>query len=448
MGGRGKCTFAAPEQVDWTTISRQSAAVKQEGCRMARLGVVVKGYPRLSETFIAQEIRALERRGIEQVIVSLCHPRSPFLHPVHRQISAEVLYLPEFLKDDPVGVREARRWAEDQPRFSLAWQAFQADLNRDPSPGRWRRLGQACVLARDLPQDVDWVHTHYLHAPASVTRYAALIRDLPWSFSAHAKDIWTIGEWELRLKLAEAEWGVTCSRYNFAQLRSFASRPERLHLIYHGLDQAEIPAAPDRTGRDGPAVTIVSVGRAVEKKGYDDLLRALHLIRADRRWTFHHIGDGLLIDRLKERAVHLGLGDRIVWHGARERGAVFDLLEGADLFVLPCRIARTGDRDGLPNVLMEAQALGLPVVSTTVAAVPELIEHGRNGWLVPQKSPSALAAALTRLMDDPALRARLGAAAAVNVRERFSAEPNFDRLATLIARSRAPSEADRLVAAE
>jgi glycosyltransferase involved in cell wall biosynthesis len=415
---------------------------------MARLAVIVKGYPRLSETFIAQEMRALERRGIEQIIVSLCRPTTPLVHPVHRQISAEILYLPEFLKDDPVRVRAARRWAEEQPSFGLALQSFLADRKRDPSAGRWRRFGQACVLSRELPQDVDWLHSHYLHAPASVTRYAALIRDLPWSFSAHAKDIWTVKEWELRQKLAEAEWGVTCSRYNLAHLRSYARNPERIHLTYHGLDIADVPAPPDRAKRNREALTIVSVGRAVEKKGYGDLLRALHLIRADRRWTFHHVGDGVLIDRLRRRAAELGIADRVVWHGPRERGYVFDLIKRADLFVLACRIARSGDRDGLPNVLMEAQALGLPVVSTAVAAVPELIEHGRNGWLVPQKNPRALAAALTRLIDEPALRLQLGAAAASDVRQRFAAEPGFDRIAALIAGSRAPVGAACRAAAE
>ena len=173
---------------------------------MPRIAVVVKGYPRLSETFIAQEILGLERRGVEQLIVSLRHPTDPHLHDLHREISAEVLYLPEYLKDDPKRVARARSWAETQPGFAAALAAFEADLARDRSANRYRRFGQACVFAHELPADVTWLHTHYLHTPASVTRYAALILGMPWSFSAHAKDIWTSPDWDLKEKLKDAAW--------------------------------------------------------------------------------------------------------------------------------------------------------------------------------------------------------------------------------------------------
>src|SRR5690606_33443005 len=143
------------------------------------------------ETFIAQEILGLEKRGMAQLIVSLRHPTDGKVQDLNREIRADVLYLPEYLKDDPARVAAGRRWAETQPGFAAALKAFRADLRRDPTANRRRRFGQACVLARELPDDIDWIHTHYLHTPASVARYAALIRGLGWSFSAHAKDIWT-----------------------------------------------------------------------------------------------------------------------------------------------------------------------------------------------------------------------------------------------------------------
>lgn len=399
---------------------------------MSRTAVLVKGYPRLSETFIAQEIHGLEQRGIEQLIVSLRRPTDPDRHPIHDEIRAEILYLPEYLKDDPKRVRAGRRWAEAQPTFRRAWAMFRRDLERDRTANRWRRFGQACVLARELPADIDRLHTHYLHTPASVARYAAALRGLPWSFSAHAKDIWTTPEWELKEKLADAEWGVTCTKLNSEYLNRLAGaprKPAKVELVYHGLDFSRFPDPPERSGRPGKPVSIISIGRAVEKKGYDILLKALALIADDDRWTFDHIGGGQDLKSLKAKAERLGLARRIAWHGAVNRDRVIEALTQSDIFVLPARIARSGDRDGLPNVIMEAQAMGLPAIGTTVSALPEIITHGETGLLVEPEDPKTLAGAMTRLIDDRGLRLRLGRDAARTVRERFSADPGLDRLA-------------------
>ena len=167
----------------------------------------------------------------------------------------------------------------------------------------------------------------------------------------------------------------------------------------------------------------------MEKKGYDILLKALARIAGDRRWRFHHIGGGQDLTKLKARAKALGLARRITWHGAVNRDDVIEALAEADLFVLPARIARSGDRDGLPNVLMEAMAMGLPCIGTTVSALPEIIVPEQTGLLVEPEDPVALAGALTRLIDDSGLRLRLGRDGARAVRERFSADPGLDRLA-------------------
>jgi glycosyltransferase involved in cell wall biosynthesis len=404
---------------------------------MNRIATIVKGYPRLSETFIAQEILGLERRGVAQLIVSLRRPTDRKVHELNRAIEAEVLYLPEYLQDEPARVRQGQRWAEGQLGYPRARAAFEADLARDRSVNRRRRWGQACVLARELPADVDWLHTHFLHTPASVTRYAALIRGMGWSFSAHAKDIWTSPEWELRDKLAEAEWGATCTRANLDYLRSLSPRPDALHLVYHGLDFSRFPApAERREPDDGGSLTMVSVGRAVEKKGYRDLLQALGQLRDEPRWRFEHAGGGPLTARLKAQAERLGIGDRVTWHGAQEHSFIFAMLERADLFVLPSRLTRSGDRDGLPNVLMEAQAFALPVLSTDISGIPELVRHGENGWLVPQQDPDALAAAIRKLIAEPDLRRRLGQAGVRSVHQNFASGPGIDFLAERLTRSR------------
>jgi glycosyltransferase involved in cell wall biosynthesis len=396
-----------------------------------RVAFVLKGYPRLSESFIAQEILALERHGLDILIVSLRHPTDKAIHPVHRQIAAERLYLPEYLYQEPLRVLRSWRRARRLPGYHAARRAWLADLVRDKTPNRIRRFGQALVLAAELPADIDRLHAHFIHTPASVTRYAAMMRGLEWSVSAHAKDIWTTPDWEKREKLAAASWAVTCTETGHRHLVGLAPAPQRVALCYHGLDLDRFPPpASRRDGADGP-VTILSVGRAVAKKGYDDLLAALALLPQSLDWRFVHVGGGALARKLKAEAARLGLGlaARIEWRGARPQPEVLAAYREADIFVLASKIAPDGDRDGLPNVLMEAQSQGLACIATDLAGIPELIEDGVNGLLVPPGDPAALAAALGRLIGDPALRARLGAAGERRVRHEFDAVATIGLLA-------------------
>ncbi|MFN2644659.1 MAG: hypothetical protein ABR570_06690, partial [Burkholderiales bacterium] len=151
-----------------------------------RVAFVLKGYPRLSEAFIAQEIAALERRGLDILILALRHPTDEKLHPVHREIKAPVHYLPEYLLREPRRVLRAWRIVRRLPAYNKVRAIWLRDLWRDPTPNRVRRFGQALVLAAELPRDVERLHAHFLHTPASVVRYAAMLRGLPWSGSAHA----------------------------------------------------------------------------------------------------------------------------------------------------------------------------------------------------------------------------------------------------------------------
>jgi glycosyltransferase involved in cell wall biosynthesis len=403
------------------------------GSRAGRVALVLKGYPRLSEAFIAQEIAALERRGLECLIVSLRHPTDTRRHPVHAEIRAPLLYLPEYLYQAPRRVLRAwwrvRRW----PSYAAARALWLRDLRRDPTPNRVRRFGQALVLAAELPQDIARLHVHFLHTPASVTRYTALLRSLPWSGSAHAKDIWTTPEWEKREKLAACAWLVTCTAANRDHLAALAP-PGRVELVYHGVDLARFPppaaARPVRAGRD-PAdpVILLSVGRLVEKKGTDVLLDALARLPRTLHWRLVHAGGGPLRAKLEQRARALGLAGRIAWRGALAQDALLGEYRAADLFVLASRIARDGDRDGMPNVLLEAQSQALACISTAVSAIPELIEHGVTGLLVPPDSADALAQALAALIGDPARRQALGAAGQARVDAHFRLESNLERLA-------------------
>ena len=398
------------------------------------IALVLKGYPRLSETFIAQEIHALERRGLALRLYSLRHPTDPAVHPVHREIAAPVAYLPEYLWREPLrvlsGWLKVRRMA-GYPRARRQWLA---DLGRDRTANRGRRFGQACVLATELPSDVGRLYAHFLHTPASVARYAAMMRGLPWCCSAHAKDIWTTADWEKREKLADLDWLVTCTAFGRDHLAGLAEGGgDKVHLVYHGLDFARFPKPPGAGSRrrgDDPAdpVRLLSVGRTVEKKGYDVLLDALAGLPPELSWHLTHIGDGPLADALKTRAGSLDLAGRIEWRGPQPHEEVLAAYRAADLFALASRVGHDGDRDGLPNVLMEAQSQGLPCVSTSISAIPELIRDGETGLLVPPEDPRALAAALARLIRDPDLRRGLGRAGARRVRRDFAMGRGIERL--------------------
>ena len=398
------------------------------------IAFVLKGYPRLSETFIAHEIRALEARGLDIRIISLRHPTDRDRHPVHGEIAASVNYLPEYLVREPVRVWRGWRAARRLGGYREAFRTWRRDLLRDPTPNRVRRFGQALVLACELPGDVTWLHAHFLHTPTSVARYGAIMRGLPWSGSAHAKDIWTTPDWEITEKLAACEWLVTCSAAAHQRLADLADDPAKIDLVYHGLDPDRFPATERRSRvRDGTdpndPFVILTVARAVEKKGLDVLITALAALPPSVNWRLVHIGGGKLTGKLQALARDLGLADKIDWRGALPQEEVRRAYAEADLFVLPNRIAGDGDRDGLPNVLLEAASQSLACVASRVSGVPEFIEDSVSGVLVPPDNARALTGALERLIGEPLLRLRLGREGAERVRTEFSFEHGIDMLA-------------------
>ncbi len=400
--------------------------------RQKRIALVLKGYPRLSETFIAQEILELEHKGFDIAIHSLREPYDSDIHPIHREIKAPVHYLPEYLHRQPLRVGRALLANLFNRSFWPALGEFLIDLAHDPTRNRVRRFGQALVLRQDLAPDRQWIYAHFMHTPASVASYASTLTGLPWSISAHAKDIWTLGTREKQNKLRSVQWLVTCTRANYLHLRELAPEPDKVHLLYHGIDLRRFPD-PGTRQADDSTVAIVSVGRLVEKKGYRYLLQALAELPADLHWHFTHIGGGTLQRDLEAQANALGLSDKINWLGSQPQQRVLEQYRQSDIFVLPSIVGEDGDRDGLPNVLMEAQSQRLACLSTNISGIPELIDHCVSGWLTEEKNSDALRDALARLIADDELRRRLADAGFERLHKHFSHLACIEQLHELLA---------------
>lgn len=397
------------------------------------IGIVLKGYPRLSETFIAQEILALQGRGFRLHLISLRRPYDPSIHPIHAAITAPVTYLPEYLHEEPRRVIRAWWRIRRRPGYFRARNLWLADLRRDPSRNRVRRFGQALVLADELAAALSHLHAHFLHTPASVARYCSVITDIPWSCSAHAKDIWTTAAWDIGEKLQHCEWLVTCTQANLQHLQVLAPDREKVMRVYHGIDFERFPA-PETAGSDADGSTdnrpvrLLSVGRAVQKKGYSDLLDALAQLPPQLHWSFDHIGGGELLPQLRRQSDRLGLSAQVRWLGAQPQPAVVDAYRSADVFLLSSRIGDDGDRDGLPNVLMEAQSQKLSCIATDVSGIPELIKHDITGMLVAPQDSGALANTITEMITNPTHRHRLGEAGFAYVRKHFAMDRGIDAL--------------------
>lgn len=397
------------------------------------IAFILKGYPRISETFISKEILGLEALGFRIRIISMRHPRESFTHGHIRRIRARVDYLPSSIRPHiRLLLRHNLALAATRPvRYARALGRALGRWRRTRKSATFKHLLQAGYLVHSLVPDSGMVHfhAHFAHSPASVAHFAGILADLPFSFFAHAKDIYTQDPRQLREKIHYAAFVLTCTRYNRDYLQKVAtglSTP--VDCIYHGIDlkffrfTPPAPASPFR---------VLTVARHTPKKGLDLVIRAMALLR-DQGMDFTHtlVGSGDLTEELKALILELDLGDRISLAGTIPHEKVIRLYAKADLFILGCRIAPDRDRDGIPNVLAESMAMGVPVVVPGVSGIPELVIHGKTGLLVPPGDPVALADAATRLLSQPKLAAAMAEAARLRVVKVF----DHDRLLPELAR--------------
>jgi glycosyltransferase involved in cell wall biosynthesis len=412
------------------------------------LGMVLKGYPRISETFISNEILLLENLGFSVHIFAMRPGRENFTHRSVVRIRAGVDYLPEtFLRNAHrliahnlcLSIRQPRRYAAG---LALARRRFRRSRN----PASLRHFLQAGYLVnRCLPgRGVVHLHAHFAHSPASVALYASELSGLPFSFTAHAKDIYTTEAEQLREKIALARFVVTCTEYNRRHLLGLAEGlATPIHRIYHGIDTGLF--ANDHAIRTAasPPYRLLSVARLIEKKGIPTVLQAVkHLLERGVRLTYTLIGDGQDREKILGRVRQLGLDPVCRWLGTQPHHVVLEHYRQADLFVLGCEVATNGDRDGIPNVLFESMAMGVPVVTTGVSAIPELVESGRTGLLVPPGQPEALATAMMTMLTDEGLRARVIPAARERVLAGFDNRALVGQLADIYRAALSPDPPD------
>ncbi len=402
-----------------------------------RIGYVLKMFPRLSETFVLNELLELEAQGVEVEIFSLMPPTEPRFHAELSRLRAEITYLP---RANLAEVWEATRGLYradpiDERRFGAAFAHALAAADRDSL----RTLLHGALIARMAEERcVDHLHAHFATSATRAALLAHLCSGISFSFTAHAKDIYhqSADGALLAEALQRAAFAVTVTDQNLRHLRTLGSGTDQLRRIYNGvrLDSlSEIRSvAAARPHRKVPR--LISVGRLVEKKGFLYLIEACALLKAQGLpFQCQIIGRGEGEAVLRAAIDRLEVGDVVELLGSQPHDRVLEAVADSDLMILPCIIGQDGNRDALPTVLLEAMALRVAVVSTDLEGVTEIVDHEVTGLLVPQKDGASLAVAMRRFIVDVALRDRCAEAGQRKAERLFNIQHNVGQLADLFA---------------
>ncbi|MDO8989434.1 MAG: glycosyltransferase [Sideroxyarcus sp.] len=382
--------------------------------------------PALSATFVYEEMIGLQNLGYPTISISVHKPK----HPAQGQ---DELFSRTYFLYDQSAVMMVLSGIFRLPLFGfgtlgkLISDMVRCGLHR---PDTWKLAYQflaAVKLASLLrSKNCSHLHVHFAHVPTQIAMYASAMSGVPFTIMAHANDIFERGLL-LRQKAERAVKLVTISEFNRAYLEKIGVPKDKLAVVRCGVSfpilQPEQPFERKNCYRLG------TLGRLVEKKGIDVLIRALSVLK-DRpyRIELSIAGDGPLREELESLSRELGVADRVKFEGSMTHGAVAEWMRGLDAVVLACKKDANGDMDGIPVVLMEAMSQSVPVISTKISGIPELIIHDRTGLLAKPGDHQDLARQIDRLLDSPELRGRLVSEAAVHVESEFGRDVNLKRL--------------------
>jgi glycosyltransferase involved in cell wall biosynthesis len=393
-------------------------------------------YPRLSETFILNEILQHERCGAEITIFSYKKPNEGQFHHQVSQLKAKVFYLEDL---DP------RKWATWLGRVWDGLGGGQGEFLRLLGDALARQDNEriellmlsAWVAVRVRQLGIGHLHAHFASLPSTIAYLTSRISGVPFSFTAHAKDIFVydMNEHMLGEKLGAARFVVTVTNFNHRYLTERAPEvdPNKVKVIYNGVDLEKFRPGSQAARERG---LILAVGRLVPKKGFSTLLDACAMLRhngVDFKCLI--VGEGPEREALLQKHHELGLDGTVTFVGPKRQEEVLELMRRASILCLPCTIAPDGNQDALPTVLLEAQAVGLPCVSTIVSGIPEIIESGKDGLLAPPDDPEALSRAMISLLESDTLRSLFAEAGRVKAAKLFDLRRNAGRLFELFRES-------------
>ncbi len=410
-----------------------------------KIAYLIKCFPRLSETFILHEVLELERQGVDLRIFSLLQPEGK-VNQATQEVQAQISYIPRGFPFGTLRLLAAtgKRLLKSPWRFLRTVSIAIVQYHHPATP---RHLLYAAYLANQLEREgITHIHAHYVNTPSTVANLAHHFTGISYSFTAHAKDIYLSRKASIAYKMRQASFVATCTAYNQRYLTEQIDQTVNTSVygIYHGLNLRVFPALPVPAAHMDETPLLLTVARLVEKKGLTYLLQACRILK-DRGYHFHCriVGEGPLRPILEEQIRALNLVECVELYGGETHERVIEMYRQATLKVLPCVVSENGDRDGIPNVLVEALYMGVPVISTPVSGVPELIAPEENGVLVPTRDSQALADAMARLLDDPQLRQRLATAGQQTVLESFDMARNVTRLKQLLLAQLEPEPARR-----
>lgn len=392
---------------------------------MPGLAYLFERFPSFTQTFCYREIAELRRQGVAPAIFSARRPRDEPPQDWDPAIAAAVSYLP----DDDSLVREIERAL----RKGQLPEAVARELKAWGRQSDFLRLYQAAWLGPRLQAlGVDRLHAHFAGLAARTAYWIERFSGIPFSFTAHANDIFAPKSFAVSLGkiISATQVVITVSDFGVAYLREkFPAEAAKFHRVYNGIDRARFARATFTQEPPG----IISIGRLIEKKGLGDLIEACRLLAAQGTiFQAEIIGEGPLEAELQRQIAAAGLTESVKLTGPLPQPEVIRRLARSALFALPCVTEASGGMDNLPTVVMEAMAAGLPVISTPLAGVPEMVQDGATGFLIPEHNPAALAEALRKLLSDRALARALGEAGYARAVEQFAIDKTTAQLRALL----------------